>query len=66
MVDEIRYHFKDTLKAFDILFKVFFALNICYPPQCEHIYEIIEIDIFKSKRKNLKYMHHYQDILSLE
>lgn len=63
-MDEIRYQFDDTLRAFDVLFKLFFALNINYPSQAEHIYELLEVGIFKSQRKDLKYIHHFEDILS--
>lgn len=63
-MDEIRYQFDDALRAFDVLFKLFITLKVCYPPSSEHIYELIEVGIFKSERETLKNMQYYADILS--
>lgn len=41
------YKLGSTLKAFDLCFKAFHALNAQYPLQSEHIWYIIQFDIYK-------------------
>lgn len=64
VIDSIQYEFNTCLHAFDILFKSFHALNICYPPQSEHLYELIEVVIWKINRTDLKNIPYIQDVIS--
>lgn len=59
----MKYEYDNCLKALDVLFKIFHVMGIHYPPQSEHIYETIEIVIFKSQRKCLKKFAYIQDII---
>jgi len=52
--NKVKYEYDNCLKAFDIFFKIFHVMRIKYPPQSEHVYEAIEVVIFKSQRKSLK------------
>lgn len=58
VLDKIHFKCDSTLKGIDILFKCFFALNIKYPPQSEHIWTIIERGLFKINvtEKSLPYI----------
>lgn len=47
IIDKIHFKCTSTLKAVDLLFKLFFALRIKYPPQAAHIWLLIQKGIFK-------------------
>ncbi|XP_046805208.1 uncharacterized protein LOC124419499 [Lucilia cuprina] len=40
--DNLRYPFVSTLKAFDVLFKIFFVFNLEYPSESEIFYHFIQ------------------------
>ncbi|KAK4886725.1 hypothetical protein RN001_002996 [Aquatica leii] len=42
IVDELRYQFESSKKAFDTCFKLFHVMNASYPPQAEHIWLLIQ------------------------
>lgn len=42
---------------------MFHVMRLHYPPQSEHIYEVIEVVIFNSQRKCLKIHAYIQDII---
>lgn len=46
IMDKIQYKCESVLKSIDLLFKLFFVLNIKYPVQSEHIWQLIENGIF--------------------
>ena len=46
IIDKIQYKCESVLKSIDLLFKLFFVLNIKYPVQSEHIWQLIEHGIF--------------------
>jgi hypothetical protein len=49
VINEVKYEYENCLKALDIFFKMLHVMRIRYPSQNEHIYEVIEIVIFKEK-----------------
>lgn len=63
VINEVKFEYENCLKAFDIFLKIFHVMCICYPPQSEHIYEVIETVIFNSQRKSLKKYPCIQDIV---
>lgn len=64
VINEVKYEYENSLKALDIFFKIFHVLCVQYPPQSEHIYEVIEIVLFNSERKSLKKCLSIQDVIS--
>lgn len=46
IMDKIQYKCESVLKSIDLLFKLFFVLNIKYPFQSKHIWQLIENGIF--------------------
>lgn len=63
IIDKIQFMFRSVLKAFDILFKTFFALDLKYPAQAEHIYILIQKGIFGISTINDKPLPYIEDIL---
>lgn len=63
IINEVKYEYENCLKALDILFKIFHVMRLHYPPQSEHIYEVIEVVIFNSQRKCLKRHAYVQDVI---
>lgn len=47
VIDKVRFHLNSTLKGLDTLFKSFFALNIEYPVQSQHIWHLIQEVIYE-------------------
>ncbi|CAH1176704.1 unnamed protein product [Phaedon cochleariae] len=47
VIDSVRYHFASLTKAFDVCFKAFHVFNAEYPPQSEHIWQLIAHIIYK-------------------
>ncbi|XP_046804188.1 uncharacterized protein LOC111675694 [Lucilia cuprina] len=53
-LDNIRYPFCNILKAFDILFKLFFVFNLQYPEESELFYNFIQNCFFLLQKKYTK------------
>jgi hypothetical protein len=46
VVDDVKYHMKSAVTAFDLLFKLFHVLNAKYPKVAEHIHLTIQKKIY--------------------
>lgn len=60
VIDKVHFKCDSTLKALDILFKLFYVLKIEYPPQSEHIWRLIQTGIFKIKEEGEKLIPIYR------
>ncbi|XP_031345111.1 uncharacterized protein LOC116172107 isoform X2 [Photinus pyralis] len=63
VLDSVRYRFTDTLRAFEICFKAFHACNLYYPFQCEHLYMLVQLCLFKIKTKWDKVVPYIMDLV---
>lgn len=46
-IDNIKYNLSTPLKAIDICFKLFHALNAQYPKYSEHVWQFIEAYVYE-------------------
>ncbi|XP_031331406.1 uncharacterized protein LOC116162026 [Photinus pyralis] len=65
VIDKIHFHAESTLKGFDILFKSFFALNINYPVQSEHIWYAIQSIFFNIPVPDNKITGNITDLIKI-
>lgn len=47
VIDETKYKMTSCLRAMDICFNVFFALNSAYPFDCQHIWTFIQHYVYE-------------------
>ncbi|KAJ8678368.1 hypothetical protein QAD02_014155 [Eretmocerus hayati] len=52
-INNYQYVVKDPLDAVESCFKLFFALNADYPPECKHVWTFIQEHIFKMKSQDV-------------
>ncbi|CAH0556701.1 unnamed protein product [Brassicogethes aeneus] len=48
-INNVFYNCKSSLRCLELLYKAFFALNLQYPPECKHIWHLIQELVFKTK-----------------
>ncbi|KAK4886450.1 hypothetical protein RN001_002721 [Aquatica leii] len=51
--DDIRYNFKNFIRAVDICFKIIYLFDLEFPPACLTFYSFIECFLYNFKSKNL-------------
>lgn len=61
-IDSTLYKVPSALKAFDICFKSFYALNAVYSPESEHIWYLIQLSLYKFKTKWDKQVSYIMEI----
>ncbi|KAK4881804.1 hypothetical protein RN001_005123 [Aquatica leii] len=49
VVNDVIYTFQSLIRTIEILYKTFHALDIQYPHQCQHIWQLIEEIVFEIK-----------------
>lgn len=54
IIDNNKYKLKTAVEAVDFLFKLFFAIDIKYPPFCEQIWRFIQIAGFDVREEGQK------------
>lgn len=65
IIDKIQFKCASTLKAIDLLFKIFFAFRIKYPAQAAHLWLLIQKAIFKiDEFEGVKDIAYIGDILN--
>ncbi|KAL0110650.1 hypothetical protein PUN28_013915 [Cardiocondyla obscurior] len=50
-IDKILYKISSVFKAFEICFKSFHVLYALYPPECEHLWLLLQRSFFKMSTK---------------
>lgn len=59
----LRYQFTSVSEGFDTLFKLFNTINIKYPPQCQHLYQLIQKCVYKI---NTQYDIVFPELIDIE
>ncbi|XP_066586857.1 uncharacterized protein [Prorops nasuta] len=63
-LDDILYEVSSALDAVNICFQLFFVLNIKYPPESQHIWELIQYYFFQIKTKFDKYIPFVTELMN--
>lgn len=65
VIADLRYHCNNAREAFDYCFKIYFVANAQYPPQAEHLFQLIQRGIYYIETKLDKIFPNIADLLQL-
>ena len=63
-MDDETFEVENFLKALDICFKSFFVSNCGFPPQSEHIWQLLQLGLYKFETTNDKIILSVQELLN--
>ncbi|XP_066594187.1 uncharacterized protein [Prorops nasuta] len=63
-LDDIIYKLESVLQAVDICFKIFHVFNLKYPPESEHIWQLVQLYIYNIKTVYDKYISQVAELIT--
>ncbi|KYN14493.1 hypothetical protein ALC57_13299, partial [Trachymyrmex cornetzi] len=63
-IDKVLYQVSTALAAIDLCFKIFHVFDVTYPPESEHIWNIIQLCLYKFSTKSDKQISYVMPIIN--